>query len=63
VVYDVEDAALSINLHLVDRAPRMVGIPSLAAAVLDASVDTWDVADDGRRMILRKSVTDGEDDD
>jgi hypothetical protein len=63
VVYDVEDAALSINLHLVDRAPRMVGIPGLAAAVLDASVDTWNVTDDGRGMILRKSVTDSEDDD
>jgi len=31
--------------------------------VLDASVDTWHVTDDGRRLVLRKSVTEGEDDD
>lgn len=63
VIYDVEDDALSIDLHLEDQAPGMVGIPSVAAAVLDASVDTWELTDDGRRLVLRKSVTDGDDDD
>ncbi|MGH9111937.1 MAG: hypothetical protein ACRDZN_06520 [Acidimicrobiales bacterium] len=62
VVYDVEDDALSIDLRLEDRAPRLVGVPSVAAAVLDASVDTWQFTDHGSRLVLRKSVTDGDDD-
>lgn len=36
--------------------------PSLAAAVLDASVDSWRVRDGGRRIVLTKRSADTDDD-
>jgi serine/threonine-protein kinase RsbW len=54
IAYDVEDETLSVDLHLTDHGGITVDIPEVAAAVLDASVDTWQLGDDGRRMVLRK---------
>jgi anti-sigma regulatory factor (Ser/Thr protein kinase) len=54
IAYDVEDETLSVDLHLTDHGGIAVDIPEVAAAVLDASVDAWQLGDDGRRMVLRK---------
>jgi hypothetical protein len=39
------------------------GVPSIAAAVLDAAVDSWQVSDGGRRLVLDKRAAAGDDDD
>ncbi|MBN2622728.1 MAG: hypothetical protein JXA83_05140 [Acidimicrobiales bacterium] len=41
------------------------GVPAVASAVLDAAVDSWRIEDGGRRIVLRKQLTDtdGDDDD
>jgi hypothetical protein len=53
IAYDVEEEMLSIDLRLTDHGGA-VAVPDVAAAVLDASVDTWRLGDDGRRMVLHK---------
>jgi serine/threonine-protein kinase RsbW len=63
IAYDVEDAALSIDLHLTERRGATLDVPDVAAAVLDASVDTWRLGDDGRRMVLHKRGHPDADDD
>ena len=37
--------------------------PSIAAAVLDAAVDSWQMSDGGRRLVLDKRAAAGDDDD
>jgi serine/threonine-protein kinase RsbW len=54
IAYDVEGEMLSIDLRLTDQGGATVDVPDVAAAVLDASVDTWRLGDDGRRMVLHK---------
>jgi anti-sigma regulatory factor (Ser/Thr protein kinase) len=63
IAYDVEDEALSIDLRLTDHGGAAVEVPAVAAAVLDASVDTWRLGDDGRRMVLHKRGHPDVDDD
>lgn len=63
VVYEVEDAALRIDLRLSDGAARPTEVPDVAAAVLDASVDSWALSDGGRCLALRKRVVDTDDED
>lgn len=38
-------------------------VPSIAAAVLDAAVDSWQVTDGGRRLVLDKRAAAGDEDD
>jgi hypothetical protein len=38
-------------------------VPSIAAAVLDAAVDSWQVSDGGRRLMLDKRAAAGDDED
>jgi anti-sigma regulatory factor (Ser/Thr protein kinase) len=49
------------------RAPGLgdigPGTSSIAAAVLDAAVDSWQVRDGGRRLVLTKRPSDTDDDD
>ena len=63
IAYDVEDATLSVDLRLTDQGGAAVDVPDVAAAVLDASVDTWRLGDDGRRMVLHKRGHPDVDDD
>ena len=65
IVYDVEDEALRVDLHLTDRRAESgpADVPPVAAAVLDASVDTWRLSDHGRRIVLRKEVHPDDTDD
>jgi serine/threonine-protein kinase RsbW len=68
LIFDVEADGLRVDLRLteagagVDGGPGS-GVPTIAAAVLDAAVDTWHVHDDGRRFVLRKRLSDTDDDD
>jgi anti-sigma regulatory factor (Ser/Thr protein kinase) len=63
IAYDVEEELLSIDLRLTDHGGAVVDIPDVAAAVLDASVDTWRLGDDGRRVVLHKRGHPDVDDD
>ena len=63
IAYDVEDELLSIDLRLTDHGGAIFDVPDVAAAVLDASVDTWRLGDDGRRMVLHKRGHPDVDDD
>jgi serine/threonine-protein kinase RsbW len=63
IAYDVEDETLSVDLHLTERDAATVDIPDVAAAVLDASVDTWHLGDGGRRIVLHKRGHPDADDD
>lgn len=54
IAYDVEDVTLSVDLQLGEQDGAAVEIPEVAAAVLDATLDTWRLGDDGRRMLLLK---------
>jgi anti-sigma regulatory factor (Ser/Thr protein kinase) len=63
IAYDVDDQKLSIDLQLTEHGGEAVDVPEVAAAVLDASVDTWRLGDDGRRMVLQKRGHPDADDD
>ena len=63
VVYAVEDDGLRVDLHLADRPAGVVDVPDVTAVVLDASVDSWRIGDDGRRIVLLKRVPPEEADD
>ncbi|MGH9191771.1 MAG: hypothetical protein ACRDZ0_04785 [Acidimicrobiales bacterium] len=63
IIYDVEDQTLSVDLHLTDPVDATVDVPEVAAAVLDASVDTWQLRGGRRRMVLRKRGHPDADDD
>jgi serine/threonine-protein kinase RsbW len=63
IAYDVEDAALSVDLQLGEQGGATVDIPDVAAAVLDATVDMWRLGDGGRRMVLLKRGHPDADDD
>ena len=63
IAYDVEDVALSVDLQLGGQDGATVDIPDVAAAVLDATVDTWRLGDGGRRMVLHKRGHPDADDD
>jgi serine/threonine-protein kinase RsbW len=54
IAYDVEDVTLSVDLQLGEQDGAALDIPEVAAAVLDATLDTWRLGDDGRRMLLLK---------
>jgi serine/threonine-protein kinase RsbW len=62
VTYDVEPEGMRIDMQLSDATapasrPR-AGVPDIVAAVLDANVDEWRLRDDGRRLVLRKRLSD-----
>ena len=63
IAYDVEDVTLSVDLQLGEQDGAAVDIPEVAAAVLDATLDTWRLGDDGRRMLLLKRGHPDADDD
>ena len=70
LVFDIEADGMRVDLHLTEPgrrfdARRAIAVPSVAVAVLDTAVDSWNVQPDGRRIVLRKHVseTDDEDDD
>jgi serine/threonine-protein kinase RsbW len=68
LVFDVEEDGMRIDVRLADpqpspRARTGVTVPSVAEAVLDAAVDSWAVYDDGRRIVLRKQLSDTGDED
>jgi hypothetical protein len=55
------------NAALPTTTPGATGgraaVPSIAAAVLDAAVDSWQVSDGGRRLVLDKRAAAGDDED
>ena len=63
IAYDVEDTTLSVDLQLGEPGGAAADIPDVAAAVLDATVDTWRLHDDGRRLVLLKRGHPDADDD
>ena len=63
IAYDVEDVALSVDLQLGGQDGATVDVPDVAAAVLDATVDTWRLGDGGRRLLLLKRGHPDADDD
>jgi serine/threonine-protein kinase RsbW len=63
IAYDVEDVTLSVDLQLGGQDGVTVDVPDVAAAVLDATVDTWRLGDGGRRLLLLKRGHPDADDD
>jgi hypothetical protein len=64
VIYDVRRDGLYVDLHLEEGGGRAgAPVPELAALLLDASVDAWEVSDDDRHVALHKRRTDLDDDD
>lgn len=69
LTFAVEPDGLRVELYLSDPGrrgaeARRAPVPAIAAAVLDAAVDSWHRDDDGRRLALHKRLSDtGEDDD
>jgi anti-sigma regulatory factor (Ser/Thr protein kinase) len=68
LTFDVETDGMRIELHLTDpglagAGRRLREVPSVAEAVLDASVDSWRVAPGGRRVLLHKQRHDTDDDE
>lgn len=68
LLFDIEADGMRIDLHLADPgqeadARRITTVPSVAVAMLDAAVDTWQVHDDGHRVVLHKTVSDTDDED
>lgn len=66
--FTVEHDGLRIDLHVEDpgsrpAAPQSQEVPGIAAAVLDAAVDAWHIADGGRRIVLDKRLSDLDDDE
>jgi hypothetical protein len=60
----------AVTIALPTTAPGVGGaaggraaVPSIAAAVLDAAVDSWQVSDGGRRLMLDKRAAAGDDED
>lgn len=62
IVYDLGDGALRVDLHLADRVALLLDVPAVAAAVLDASVDSWELSEAGRRIVLYKHAAPDADD-
>ena len=66
IVYVVERAGLEVELRvegLPGAGPDELEVPDLARMVLDASVDTWEVAPAERRVTLHKGRAHHEDED
>ena len=66
VVYVVERAGLEVELSvegLSGAGPDELDVPDLARMVLDASVDTWEVAPAERRVTLHTGRAHHEDED
>jgi hypothetical protein len=75
IVFDVQADSVRVDLELAGAPVRTGSLvaaradggaaattpPSIAAAVLDAAVDSWGVLDDGRRIVLAKRSTDSDD--
>ena len=68
--FDVSPSGLHVVLRLLDAGPGSgrrdaTDVPTIAAAVLDSTVDEWQVTDGGRRISLdkRMSASDADDDD
>ena len=66
VDYDVAPDGLRIDLRLTGPSGdgrAVTAVPEVAAAVLDASVDEWELLDGGRRLVLVKRLSDLDDGD
>jgi hypothetical protein len=66
VDYDVAPDGLRIDLRLTGPSGdghAVAAVPEVAAAVLDASVDEWELLDGGRRLVLVKRLSDLDDGD
>ena len=66
VDYDVAPDGLRIDLRLTGPSgdgQAVTAVPEVAAAVLDASVDEWELLDGGRRLVLVKRLSDLDDGD
>ena len=63
VTYTVGGGGLSVELRVEGDGAEPAPLPDLAAALLDASVDDWEAADGGRRIVLHKHRADEGDDE
>jgi serine/threonine-protein kinase RsbW len=63
VDYTIDRVGLRIDLYVEDRRAPPEPVTDLAAAVLDASVDSWEAWPDLRRVVLHKRHGDRDDDD
>ncbi len=68
LTFDIEADGLRVDVRLTDPGAargghRVAGVPTIAAAVLDAAVDRWRVDDAGRHFVLHKRLSDTDDDD
>ena len=66
VDYEVASDCLRIDLRLTGPAGdghAVTTVPEVAAAVLDASVDEWELLDGGRRLVLVKQLSELDDGD
>jgi len=60
VDYDVASDSLRVDLRLTGPpgdGHALTDVPEVAAAVLDASVDEWQLLDGGRRLVLLKRLS------
>lgn len=63
VTYTVGGRGLSVDLRVEGDRVGPTPVADLPAALLDASVDTWESSDGGRRIVLHKHHADDSDDD
>jgi serine/threonine-protein kinase RsbW len=66
VDYEVAPDSLRVDLRLTGPSGdghTVTAVPDVAAAVLDASVDEWQLLDGGRRLVLFKRVSELDDGD
>ncbi|HEX6238944.1 MAG TPA: hypothetical protein VFZ68_17215 [Acidimicrobiales bacterium] len=59
--YRVRPEGLDADLLLSDEDSRVTALPDVSAAVLDASVDRWQMVDGGRGFALHKERSDLDD--
>ena len=62
VIYHMLESGVRVDLRLTrPDAAGVPAVPDVAAAVLDNSVDEWDLRDGGRRLVITKRAA-GDDD-
>lgn len=63
VTYHVHPEGLDADLHLRDGDRRVIEVPDVSGAMLDASVDQWEITAGGMGLALHKARSDLDDAD
>jgi serine/threonine-protein kinase RsbW len=63
LIYQLDEDTLWVDMHRPGPAPHRPEVSGVASAVLDATVDAWQLDDAGQRLTLRKRATADADED